>query len=209
MRKVILPALATILIIAASAFTLNPGIEIGQKAPSTDYKMMGVDGKAQTLEGLKKENGLLVIFSCNTCPFVVGREGASAGWEGRYNQLFDISQSMGVGMVLVNSNEAKRGGDDSLDAMRKHAKDNGYKMPYVVDTNSELANAFDARTTPHVYLFNGAMELVYKGAIDDNVDDAVQVKENYLQDAIRKMTTGRPIDTPETKALGCSIKRVS
>ncbi|MBI1266021.1 MAG: hypothetical protein GC193_01185 [Cryomorphaceae bacterium] len=79
MRKILFPALATIFIIAASAFTLNQGIEIGQKAPSSDYKMMGVDGKAQTLEGLKKENGLLVIFSCNTCPFVVGREGASAG----------------------------------------------------------------------------------------------------------------------------------
>ncbi|MFM1932922.1 MAG: hypothetical protein RL226_2225 [Bacteroidota bacterium] len=207
MRRFILPTLAVLMIIA-SAFTLSNSLEIGQQAPSTDHKMTGLDGKAQTLQTLKQENGLLVIFSCNTCPFVVGRGEQSQGWENRYNALHALASSSGVGMVLVNSNEAKRTGDDSLEAMREHAKDQGYTMPYVVDHNHVLADAFDARTTPHVYLFNGNMELVYKGAIDDNVDNASEVKENYLQNAIRQMTSGRAIDVSTTKPLGCSIKRV-
>lgn len=204
-----LPALA--LLFLATAFTLNnepKSLEIGERAPMSDYEMEDLNGKMHSLSSLAGENGLLVIFSCNTCPFVVGREGKSQGWENRYNDLYKMADYYKMGSVLVNSNEAKREGDDSKEAMVAHAKEQNYLMPYVIDKNHQLADAFGARTTPHVYLFNGDMELVYVGAIDDNVDNAKDVKEHYLLDAMKATFEGTSVRTSTTKALGCSIKRI-
>ena len=80
-------------------------------------------------------------------------------------------------------------------------------MDYVVDEKSELADAFGAKTTPHVYLFDADMKLVYKGAIDDNNASAKEVKSHYLKTALKEMAADRPISEPETRPLGCSIKR--
>lgn len=199
--------------IGTTAFLTSNGdpesLEIGAKAPLTDYVMTDVNGNKMTLQRAAGENGVLVVFSCNTCPFVVGRGEKSEGWEGRYNAINDMANAKGVNMVLVNSNEAKRGDADSMSAMKEQSKTQGYKMPYVEDKNHELADAFGARTTPHVYLFNNKMELVYKGAIDDNVDSAKEVKKTYLKDAISNMVAGKKVDPSSTKPLGCSIKRVS
>lgn len=193
--------------ISVQAQDAMPALEIGDVAPMQDVKMDDVSGRSLSLADLKQANGLLVIFSCNTCPFVVGGEG-SEGWEERYRELAVTAGGTGLGMVLVNSNEAKRGGDDSMDAMKAHAKEKSYRMPYLVDTNSALANAFGARTTPHVYLFDKDMKLVYKGAIDDNHEKASEVKERYLQNAMKNLAAGKAIDPATTKNLGCSIKRV-
>jgi len=168
-----------------------------------------VNGNEYSLNDLKKENGLLVIFSCNSCPFVVGNGEGSEGWEGRYNQLNDIASRAKIGMVLVNSNEAKREGDDSFENMKTRAAEKEYKSYYVMDSNSELANAFGAKTTPHVFLFDKDMKLIYKGAIDDNVKSAKEVKDDYLKAAMRAVVSGKEIPTKETKATGCSIKRVN
>jgi len=170
--------------------------------------MMGVDGQQHTLTSLKGDNGLLVVFSCNTCPFVVGNGTKTEGWEGRYNGLSELAESLNIGMVLVNSNEAKREGDDSFVAMKRHAAEAGYTMPYVMDEGSKLANACGARTTPHVYLYNKDMTLAYRGSIDDNVNRAEEVEEQYLSVAMTRMAEGKKIKTQETKAVGCSIKRV-
>lgn len=199
--------------IGTTAFLTSEGdpesLAIGAKAPLTDYVMTDVNGNKTTLQRAAGENGVLVVFSCNTCPFVVGRGEKSEGWEGRYNAINDMANEKGVNMILVNSNEAKRGNVDSMSAMMEHSKTQGYKMPYVEDKNHELADAFGARTTPHVYLFNNKMELVYKGAIDDNVDSAKEVKKTYLKDAIANMVAGKKVDPSSTKPLGCSIKRVN
>lgn len=186
----------------------TPSLEIGAEAPMQTYKMKDVSGKELSLKDIKKENGLLVVFSCNTCPFVVGGNGLGEGWEGRYNEIKAFSDKHKVGMVLVNSNEAKRDGDDSFEAMQKHAKANKYASHYVVDSNSELANAFGAKTTPHVYLFDSEMKLVYKGAIDDNNASAEEVTEHWLQSAIQNLAAGKEIDPATTRNKGCSIKRV-
>ena len=184
---------------------LNPG----DKAPSADMKLTNIDGQDWSLIDIAGENGLLVMFSCNTCPFVVGREGRSEGWEGRYNEVAGIAREQGIGTVLVNSNEDKRKGDDSLEQMKLHAMEAGYIMPYVVDYGHKLADAFGARTTPHVYLFDSDFRLVYRGSIDDNVNSSDEVKEQYLQNAIERMVEGKKIKPAVTKAIGCSIKRVS
>ncbi len=185
----------------------STSLSIGDKAPKQTYKMAATTGKSLSLQDLKGKKGLLVVFSCNTCPFVVGGDGFGSGWESRYNELQAYCTEHSIGMVLVNSNEAKREGDDSLDKMKAHAKKMGYTSTYVVDKNSELANAFGAKTTPHVYLFNAEMSLVYKGAIDDD-NSGKDVKETWLMDAMGNLVTGKKIDPSTTRNKGCSIKRV-
>ena len=206
MKSLFLSLAAMAMLVAAPVLAQEQAI--GEKAPMTTAPLIGVDGTSNTLLDLKGDNGLLVIFSCNTCPFVVGNGTKTEGWEGRYNDLAALAESLNIGMVLVNSNEAKRGGDDSLPAMKRHAMEAGYTMPYVMDEGSKLANACGARTTPHVYLYNGDLELAYRGSIDDNVNRAEEVKERYLDTAMQRMADGKKIKTAETKAVGCSIKRV-
>lgn len=199
-----LPILFSSLVAAQNPETLA----IGTAAPATEVKMMDISGKEYSLSDLKKPGGLLVVFSCNGCPFVVGSEG-SEGWEGRYDELRTLAESNNIGMALINSNEAKREKGDDLKSMKTRAEEHGFaKCRYLLDVNSAVANAFFARTTPHVYLFDGAMKLVYKGAIDDNVDDSKKVKEPFLKNAIQNLAAGKKIKPAETKPVGCSIKRV-
>ena len=189
-------ALATL-----TSFAQNyPTLEIGQKCPSADLKLWSVDKEFYQLKDNFNGDGLLVIFTCNTCPFVVK-------WEDRYKMLEKLCRDNNVKMVYVNSNAKKRGDDDSFQAMQDHAKKLDYQFPYVLDKNSSLANAFGAKTTPHIFLFNKEKVLVYKGAIDDNYESAKDVRNFYLKDAIEQMVGGVKIKTAKTKAVGCSIKR--
>ena len=173
---------------------------LGDKAALTNVKMPDISGKKYSLEDVKKENGVLVLFSSNTCPFVLQ-------WEGRYPELKNFAEKHGMGMIVLNSNHQNRDGVDSFEAMKKHAAEKGYNFPYVVDENSQLANAFGGQITPHAFLFNGKMELVYKGAIDDNYKSAGEVKSTYLKDAIASVSSGKTVAVAETKPVGCSIKR--
>ena len=210
LRKLTFAALFGGLMFALSApLSAQDELAIGDKAPLTEFKMTNIDGQDWSLVDLAGENGTLVIFTCNTCPFVVGREGKSEGWEGRYNEVIAFARENGIGSVLVNSNEAKRKGDDSLEEMKQHAREAGYIAPYVVDAGHKLADGFGARTTPHIYLFDGDFRLVYRGSIDDSVNSAADVKERYLEDAITKMVAGKKVKPAITKAIGCSIKRMS
>ena len=195
-------AIVGLMLILAPALEMEQ-ISIGDNAPKPDLKMENLDGASVTLNDLKMENGLCVIFSCNTCPFVLA-------WEDRYNELEGICRANKIGFVLVNSNEAKREGADSMEEMKTHAKDKGYgDYAYVVDKNHELADAFGATKTPDVFLFNGDMKLAYKGAIDDNKKDRHMVLKPYLKKAIDAMAKGQKINPETTKAIGCTIKRRS
>lgn len=207
MKSILLSLVAMVALAASPVF--GQELAIGESAPMSSSPLLGVDGMNHTLLDMKGDNGLLVIFSCNTCPFVVGNGTKTEGWEGRYNGLAELAESLNIGMVLVNSNEAKREGDDSFTEMKNHARDAEYAMPYVVDEGSKLANACGARTTPHVYLFDSNLQLVYRGSIDDNVNRADEVTEQYLEMAMTRMAEGKKIKTAETKAVGCSIKRVA
>ena len=184
-------------------------MSIGTVNPSLEVKLKDISGAEMYIEELGKKNGTLLIFSCNTCPFVVGNGEKSEGWENRYNDIAAMAKEKEIGFALINSNEAKREGADSFDEMVKHAKDAKYvDINYLVDANHEVADAFNARTTPHVYLFNANNELVYTGAIDDNVDKKAEVKEHWLSDAMTALVAGEEIANPVTKHMGCSIKRV-
>lgn len=182
---------------------------IGTTNPSLEAKLKDVSGKEMYIEQLGKKNGMLVVFSCNTCPFVVGNGEKSEGWENRYNDIAAMAKKLEIGFALVNSNEGKRDNEDSFEKMVIHAKENNYKdINYLMDVNHMVADAFNARTTPHVYLFNANNELVYTGAIDDNVDKKAEVKEFWLSDAMKSLVAGTEIAKPVTKHMGCSIKRV-
>ncbi|NND94033.1 MAG: redoxin family protein [Flavobacteriales bacterium] len=203
-----------ILVLIASAFAFKTGSEysnlkIGAKAPMTDHIMKDVSGTKLSLDKIKKDNGLLVIFSCNTCPFVIGNGTKSEGWENRYNDIARITEKMGVGSVLVNSNEAKRDKGDAFDDMVARAEEKQFISKYVLDSDHKLADAFGARTTPHVFLFDADMKLVYQGAIDDNVDRKKGVKLPYLKSALSSISEGEEVRVKETKPIGCSIKRVA
>ena len=175
-------------------------LDIGDKAVLTDVKMTDISGEKISLNDVKGKNGLVVLFSCNTCPFVLK-------WEDRYNDVKAWADKNKVGMVVLNSNYKKRSGADSLEAMRKKAAEKGYQFRYVVDHESQVANAFGGKTTPHVFVFDNDFNLAYKGAIDDNYDNASKVSKPYLKDAISGLATGAEIAVTETSPIGCSIKR--
>ncbi len=194
-----------------TAFIIVPGeittLQIGEKAPLTGLKMKDISGSEISLKDKMDKNGLLVIFSCNTCPFVIGKEG-SEGWEGRYNNISQEAITAEIGIILINSNEAKRNKGDSFEEMVQRAKDNRYLMAYALDKDHVMADAFGARTTPHVFLFDKKFALVYKGAIDDNNDDASAVKEPWLLNAMINLSERKKIKPNSTRNIGCSIKRV-
>ena len=175
-------------------------IEIKDEMPNIDFKMKSVNGLSYSLNSLTEKNGLIVLFTCNTCPFVVK-------WEDRYKLLEELAKKNNMGMAYINSNYKKRDGDDSYEEMKKHAKKMNYRFPYLLDKKSKLANSFGAKTTPHIFMFNSNLQLAYKGAIDDNYEDINKVKEFYLEDAIEQLVKGKRIKVSETKPVGCSIKR--
>lgn len=175
-------------------------LEIGDKAVLMDVKMECVSGNSISINDVAKENGVLVLFSSNTCPFV-------QKWEGRYNDLKAWADENNVGMIVLNSNYQHRDGSESLEAMKKKANEKGYDFSYVVDSESKIANAFGGQTTPHAFLFDKDYNLVYKGAIDDNYDSAADVSNAYVKDAMSSLASGSEVAVSETKPVGCSIKR--
>lgn len=189
-----------------SLITNNESIQIGDSAPMKDLKMKSTKDELLSLLDLNKENGLLVIFSCNTCPFVVGNDNF-LGWEKDYNELFSLVNKQKIGMVLINSNEAKRKGDDSMEQMKIRSNQKNYEMNYLMDENHKLADAFGARTTPHVFLFDNNLELIYTGSIDNSWDKLAKKEEPYLINAIEEHLAGKSISISTTSPKGCSIKR--
>ena len=174
-------------------------LDLGSILPLGDIKMADISGKDVSLNDAKGKNGLLVIFSCNTCPWVIA-------WEDRYVELAETYKDKGVGIVAINSNEKQFETVDSMEEMQAHAKEQGYNFYYTMDNGSKLASEFGATRTPHIYLFDKKDKLVYRGAIDDNARKPDKVENTYLADAIDNMLAGSAIDPTATKALGCAIK---
>jgi thioredoxin-related protein len=190
------------------ALGLNAQLKLGEKAQMLDDQLQSTISETTSINDSKRDNGILVIFSCNTCPFVVGTDDFP-GWERQYNDLFDLATRLNIGMLLVNSNEGKRQGADSYEEMLAHANAQQYKMPYVVDVNSSLANSFGAKTTPHVFLLNSEMELVYTGSIDNIWDKERKEDIPYLKTAMNELANHKKIKKNSTPSKGCSIKRMT
>ena len=182
-------------------------LRVKDKAPMQQIDMKSVNGSMYSLNSLKKDKGLIVIFSCNSCPFVVGSDDFP-GWEMQYDSLYQEALANNIGFVLVNSNEGKRAQVDSYEEMIKHAKEQNYTMPYVLDEQAALANAFGAKTTPHVYFFDQKLTLIYTGSIDNSWDKGRKTDQTYLFNAIEAQGKGKKIKPNTTEPKGCGIKRV-
>jgi thioredoxin-related protein len=200
--KKILSGLIFSTLLGSLAFTeaSTDPITIGADLPKAAVKMQDVSGKMISIKDAAKANGVLVMFSCNTCPYVLKNQDRTV-------EIAAYALQKDLGVIVLNSNEAYRTKDDSFDAMKTYAKDQKYKWSYVVDKNHEIADAFGANRTPEVFMFDKNMKLVYHGAIDDNPSDATAVNRSHLKMAINELTEGKEISVKESKSVGCSIKR--
>lgn len=182
----------------AAAQETKQSIEIGTPLPAADISMLGTDKKRYTLAEAKTRKGLLVMFSCNTCPFVIKSQA-------RTKEMMELAQKEGIGMIIINSNTAQRNDQDSYEAMIKYGELQGYKVPYVVD-EGPVVTAFGASHTPEVFLFDDRGTLVYKGAMEDNPADPGKSARIYLKDAMTNMAANKAINPQSTRSIGCSIK---
>lgn len=201
MKKIFVSIGAVISLLLFSFTSVDP-LPIGSALPKPDKKLTDVTGKQTNLKEAIEKNGLLVMFSCNTCPYVIKNQQ-------RTNAICSYAQKNGLGVVVINSNEGNRDTEESLDAMKAYAAEQHYKWKYVVDSESELANAFGAKRTPECFLFNKDLKLVYHGAIDNNPSDEDNVSRKHLQLAMDEMISGKDVSVKETKSVGCGIKRKS
>ena len=176
-------------------------LPIGSSLPLGKQLMKDISGKEISIRDAFQENGVLVMFSCNTCPYVIKNQR-------RTLELTSYAKQQGLGVILLNSNEAERAGDDSFEAMVDYAREQGYSFYYAVDKDSKMADAFGASRTPEVFLFDAKGILQYKGAIDDNPVDASKVTRIHAKEAINEIVNGKPISVKESRSLGCGIKRL-
>jgi hypothetical protein len=174
-------------------------LPLGSSMPKGDTRMKDVSGKEISLQQAKGANGLLVMFSCNTCPYVIRNQG-------RTKEVCTYAGQHQLGVILLNSNEGSRDGGNSFAEMQTFAKDQSYQWYYALDDNAVLATAFGASRTPECFLFDKNGILVYHGAIDDSPGDPSAVKRRHLQAAIDEMLAGKPVTVKETRSVGCSIR---
>lgn len=187
-----------------AAFTFKISVDplpIGASLPKSDVKMKNIGGDEVSFKDAMQKKGLLVIFTCNTCPVV-------KKYQTRLNEVCKYALGNGVGVIMINSNEATRESGDSYDDMKNYAKASGFDWNYVVDDKSNMANEFGATRTPENFLFNADGKLVYHGAVDDNQNGGDAVTRKHLRVAIDELLAGKEISTKNTRSVGCTIKRV-
>ncbi|TDO23475.1 thioredoxin family protein [Sediminibacterium goheungense] len=196
MKKMLFSAL----LLGMMVVTHAQSIAVGANLPMGDVKLKDVSGKELSIKDAMQKNGVLVMFSCNTCPYVVKNQQ-------RTLDIAAYAKQNNIGIILLNSNEGSRDDADSYAAMKEYAKNQQYNFPYVVDEDSKLANAFGATRTPELFLFDANGKLQYKGAIDDNPSDAGSVKRVHAREAITELVNGKSVSLKESRSVGCSIKR--
>ena len=167
-----------------------------ESAPAFD--LPGVDGRNHTLDEYADATILVLVQSCNHCPYVLA-------WEGRVDALAREYTDRGVRFVAVNSNDAEAYPADSFDAMVEHAREAGYSFDYLYDESQEVARALGSERTPEAFVFDADRRLVYHGAVDDNREEA-DVTTNYLRDALEAALAGETPPVADTPPVGCTIK---
>ena len=201
MKKILFSILPVAALGLVTLSSVSDPLPIGAAAPNADLKMKDISGKEVSLNDAKKKNGLLVMFSCNTCPYVIKNQS-------RTNEIAKYALDKEIGIAILNPNEAYRDDQDSYEAMKQYAVDQGYAWYYLVDKNHTMADAFGANRTPECFLFDINGKLVYHGAIDDSPSDASAVSRKHLKEAINEITTGKDVSVKQSKSVGCTIKRL-
>ena len=164
-----------------------------------DFNLPGVDGKNHSLKELAEKKALIVIFSCNHCPYV-------QAYEDRVIAIQHDYATKGVQVVAINSNETINHPDDSFENMAKRAKEKKFNFLYLRDDGQDAARAYGATHTPHVFLFDQGRKLRYTGKIDDNWQEPAKVQKKFLREALDAVLAGKAVPEPETFAIGCTIK---
>lgn len=166
-----------------------------------DFKLKNVDGKMVSLADFKSAKGAIIIFDCNTCPYSKAYNDRILALSKKYQDTYPV--------VAINSNSPEVSPGDSFDEMVKYAKSKGYTFPYLFDESQEIARAYGATNTPHVYVLKkegAAFKVAYIGAIDNNTKDASSADKKYVEEAVEALAAGKPVPQEKTKAIGCSIK---
>ena len=173
-----------------------PKLAIGAPAPA--FSLMGTDDKTHTMAEYKDAKAVVVVFTCLSCP-------VARAYEDRILSLAREYQPKGVEVVAIMSNDTTIKPDDSTDKLKKRVKEKEYPFVYLVDSTQDVAKAFGAKVTPHIFLFDAERKLAYRGRIDDE-GDPTKVTKHDLKDALDAVLAGKPVTTAETKEVGCSIK---
>jgi peroxiredoxin len=172
-------------------------ITIGTTAPA--FELPGVDGRTHALADYADVTALALVQSCNHCPYV-------QAWEGRMNALQRELGPRGFALVAISSNDADSYPEDSFDAMKARAREQGFDFDYLYDESQEIARALGSERTPEVFLFDRDRRLVYHGAIDDSRNDDA-VTQQYLRDAVEAVLAGEEPPVADTMPVGCTVKR--
>jgi peroxiredoxin len=167
--------------------------------PATAFSLPGVDGKTYTLESFRDAELLVVIFTCNHCPY-------AQALEPRFIALAREYAVKGVQFVAINPNDASAYPDDSFEVMKQRAEQSGFVFPYLRDESQAVARAYDAACTPDIFVFDRERTLRYNGRCDDNWKEPAKVTREDLRRALDLLLAGKPIDFDVAPALGCSIK---
>jgi peroxiredoxin len=172
-------------------------LQLGEKAP--DFKLPATDGKTYSLADFADADTLVVFFTCNHCPYVVGSDEVT-------RQTAEKYASRGVRFVGINSNSARTKPDDSFEKMVERMNEHKFPWVYLHDESQEVARAYGALRTPHFYVFDRERRLVYTGRGVDNPRDASRMTVNDLDRALEEHTSGRPVSVPLTNPIGCNVK---
>ncbi len=175
------------------AFTL----EIGKKAPH--FELPATDGKRYSLDSFKDSRYLVVFFTCNHCPYVLGSDEITRATANKYS-------SKGVSFVGINSNSKNTYAEDDFDHMVARMKEYKFPWVYLYDESQEVALSYGALRTPHFYVFNEDRKLVYTGRAVDSPRDASRITVNELDIVLGKLTSGKPLSYSVTNPIGCNIK---
>jgi thiol-disulfide isomerase/thioredoxin len=166
--------------------------------PCPAFELPGTDDQVHALTSFQGTL-LVVLVSCNHCPYVVA-------YEPRLVALCNAYQPRGVDFVAVNANDAPRYPDDAMGPMKKRAQERGFTFPYLRDDSQAFVRALGARFTPEVFVFDAARKLRYHGRIDDDHRDASRVTRHDLRSALDALLAGQEPPVSETPAVGCSVK---
>jgi len=197
LSTVFLLALAALTIQGVTAPATEGGYDIGDKAEN--FTLKGVDGNMHSLSDYAESNGVVIIFTCNHCPYAVM-------YEDRIIDLHNKYADRGFPVLAINPNDPEVVPGDSFENMIKRADEKSFPFPYVMDEGQKIYPKFGATKTPHVFLLDKEMVVRYIGAIDNSPRDASSVTETYLEDAIAAVAADKAPSPAKTKAIGCGVK---
>ncbi len=167
-------------------------------SPAIEFDLPGVDGKNYMLRYFLNREILVVMFTCNHCPYAQAYEG----------RLIALAKefSKNAAFFAINSNDDIRYPQDSFEGMKVRAKEKGFRYPYLRDETQETARAYGALVTPHVFVFDRSGRLAYQGGIDNNWENESAATEHYLRNALTELSIGRKVTRKTAPVIGCSIK---